>query len=71
MGTPGPPMFECGKPGKPPCPPEPCRAVLAKLTSIQLAIVAAHFQDCFDAGRAHEKELYAAAMQEPTDTVQD
>ena len=61
-------QFPCGKPGQPPCPPEPC---IAGLNHQQILNVHEYALACFNAGIAKKTAEYELAMQELTDTEQD
>ena len=56
MGT-NPIPFPCGGQGEKPCPPE---EAIAGLAPQHVANVHAYGQQCFDAGRAHERNLPTA-----------
>ena len=61
-------QFPCGKPGQPPCPPEPC---VAGLNHQQILNVHEYGLACFNAGIAKKTAEYELAMQEIPDTTQD
>ena len=50
--------FPCGGPGQPACPPVEC---IAGINPQHVANIHAYGQECFDAGRAHERSLPTAA----------